>query len=48
MELSELERFRREGWKLWNEGRAERFRAQGHSGKWNEGRMWLQEDDADW
>ena len=48
MELSESERFRREGWKLWKEGRARRFQAQGNSGTWNEVRGWLQKDDAAW
>ena len=38
-----------EGWTLWKEGRAERFRDQGHSGNWYEGTMkWLQKDNAAW
>ena len=38
-----------EGWELWKEGRAERFRARGHSGHWYLGDpKWLQEDNAAW
>ena len=47
-ELVELERFRREGWNNWKEGRAKRFQEQGYRGKWSEEGNWLQKDDAVW
>ena len=48
-EAEELRELQLEGWTLWKEGRAERFRDQGHSGHWYEGEMkWLREDNAAW